>query len=152
MLGAQHNTANFTVACKPLALPIQALIDGMISIASAGGVSSLNQSKQNYDKATSDPGLPAQGKPTPLINDIIDQTPGVAGQLWSAFADSAGGNAQTLKLPESVTPTIWGQGNTIQGKGGEAYIGRTQPGTTSSRRSITLTALCTGQAARLPPR
>jgi hypothetical protein len=37
--------------------------------------------------------------------------------------------ASTAPPAPASTPTIWGQGSTVQGKGGEAHIGATQPGT-----------------------
>ena len=63
----------------------KAVADGVLWIMSAGGVSSLEESKKNYDAHRSDPSVPPQGKGTPLIDDIVHETPSASGELWLAW-------------------------------------------------------------------
>lgn len=72
-------------------------INGVLYVASAGGVKSVEESKANYDKAKTDKSLPPQGKGTPITNEIVKNTPKASGEILTIAAGAAARSGGTLK-------------------------------------------------------
>jgi RHS repeat-associated protein len=82
------------------------IVDGTLYVMSGGGVSSLEESKKNYDDFRADPSVGTQGKGTPLTNEIVKETPSASGELWLAWAGSAGGAKPSVA--QTVTKGVGG--------------------------------------------